>query len=208
MDVIVDGERNFEVKGQPDDMLAVLGAISDFLREKQRSILTVKLDDRTITPEKILKEFQELSPEEVRILEIGSESVSVLVEESLKEIQEILPELPAACMSLARIFQSDTPEDGFEPFNELANIWSVLKTREILIANALEIDLNEFLLEGKPVGEIHEELNSHLEEAVQALQNNDCVLLGDLLEYELAPRAGQEADIVVLLQEQALTRSD
>ena len=40
-------------------------------------------------------------------------------------------------------------------------------------------------------------------EAAQAVLDGDCILIGDLLEYELAPRAEQEARIVALLQELA-----
>ena len=41
----------------------------------------------------------------------------------------------------------------------------------------------------------------------KAVEAGDCVLLGDLLEYELAPRAEAEAKIVALLRRHADTPS-
>jgi hypothetical protein len=125
------------------------------------------------------------------------------VNKCLDELVAILPDLPHACRSLAEVFHSGTPEDGYEPFQELANIWSLIKTREILVVDALHLDLNALEVGGQVVAGLHSELNGFLEEAAQALQDGDCVLLGDLLEYELAPRAELEAEIVAHLQEHA-----
>lgn len=44
-------------------------------------------------------------------------------------------------------------------------------------------------------------MNKFLAEAVGALESGDLVLLGDLLEYELAPRAEAEVRITALLRE-------
>ncbi len=72
-----------------------------------------------------------------------------------------------------------------------------------MVADALNLQLRDVELHGAKLGAMHEELNGFLQEAAQALLDGDCVLIGDLLEYELAPRAEQEAQIVALLQEQA-----
>jgi hypothetical protein len=53
------------------------------------------------------------------------------------------------------------------------------------------------------VSEHVRELNSFLDEAAQALRDGDTVLLADLLEYELSPRAELEGEIVSLLRRQA-----
>ena len=45
------------------------------------------------------------------------------------------------------------------------------------------------------------------QDARKALEAEDCVLLGDLLEYELAPRAEAEAEVVALLRSQASQQS-
>jgi hypothetical protein len=68
------------------------------------------------------------------------------------------------------------------------------------VANALELDLGDLEVDGKTVQSVHTELNQFLQEAEQALKDGDIILLADLLEYELAPRAELEVSIVSLLQ--------
>lgn len=202
MDVILDGAGNYDLKGEPRDVLAALAAVSDFLKSQGRSILSVKVDGDDVQPEELPARLKGVDPASVRRLEIGSESTTVLIEASLKGLNETLPELPSVCRSLAEVFQGDTPEAGFDPFVELAGIWAQIKSRESLVANALSVNLDDLAVNGKSLATVHEELNQFLEEAEQALKDGDMILLGDLLEYELAPRAEQEVEIVALLQAQ------
>ena len=207
MNVIVDGESNYDVKGDPKDILSVVAAVSDFLREKDRAILSVCLDNEDVSPESVTERLEGVSLDSHTTLEITSEDIRTMVDKCLVELQENLPELPTACRSLAEVFHGENPEEGFTPFDELANIWSHIKKRELLVANAINMDFSDTELGDKTVGEAHVELNGFLEEAVQALQDGDCILLGDLLEYELAPRAELELEIVALLRTRAAARA-
>jgi hypothetical protein len=72
-----------------------------------------------------------------------------------------------------------------------------------MAAGALGVDLTAFEIRGQAVSEHVRELNSFLDEAAQALRDGDTVLLADLLEYELSPRAELEGEIVSLLRRQA-----
>lgn len=203
MEIRIDGEHNFELLGEPQDVLAAVGAVNEYLRSNGRAILSLVLNGETITPETMAKRLKGMAISDSLVLDVGSESIESMVETCLAELNAVLPELPEACRSLAQVFQGDKPEEGFDPFIELANIWSLIKRRELLIATALELKMEDLVVGGVSIEASHNELNAHLEEAAEALKRNDCILLGDLLEYELAPRAEQEAAIVQLLQEQA-----
>ena len=48
--------------------------------------------------------------------------------------------------------------------------------------------LDSFTIDGLPAGSFIEELNTSLKELTSAYENNDTVLIGDISEYELAPR--------------------
>ena len=93
------------------------------------------------------------------------------------------------------------PEEGFEPFHHLADIWVSVKQREALIIGATAIDDADLVIGGKKTADHHNELNRFLDECAHALEKNDCVTLGDLLEYELAPRAEVEMEIFAKLEE-------
>ncbi|HNR32979.1 MAG TPA: hypothetical protein PKI11_18960 [Candidatus Hydrogenedentes bacterium] len=203
MDVIVDGERNFEFTGEPADALAAAAAIESWLRERERAMLSIVVDGKSIAPDALIARLSDVPTEAVTTIEVSSAPVAELVNQCLIELAEALPNLPEACRSLAEVFHGETPEDGFEPFEELAVLWGHVKTRQLLIANALRLDLDSMSLDGSSLKALHDDLNAQLKEAAEALENGDCILLGDLLEYELAPRAEREERIVGLLRERA-----
>jgi len=202
MDVILDGASNYDLLGEPENVLSAVGAVSEYLRAEGRSILSISVDGAEIAPEDLADRLKDKPASEVGTLEIRSESTAVLVEDCLKGLGENLPELPAICRSLAAVFQGENPDEGFEPFVHMAELWSEVKSREAMVSNALELDMDSLSLDGKSIVAIHGELNQYLEEAAQALKDGDTILLGDLLEYELAPRAEIELEIVALLQAQ------
>jgi len=203
MDVTVDGQRNFAFSREPETVLAAVSAVSDYLRGRGRAVLAVNLDGESVSAIDLTSQYGEKPTAEVGQLAITSEDIATLVQTALDELREALPELPEACHRLAEVFQSETPEDGYDPFHRLAEIWGHIKSRELAVANALNLSLEELRLEGAPLVQVHQELNEHLNEAIAALERQDCVSLGDLLEYELAPRAEQEMQIAALLQQRA-----
>ncbi len=203
MEVWVDGQNNFRVEGAPEDLLAVFRAATDFLRERGRMPIHVALDGKDISPTGMREAFLGTPVSDTGKLEIRSEEIATLIKECLSNLDEAIVELPVACRQLAEIFQGDAPDDGFDPFHRLAEIWGYVKDQQRLVANALELDLNGAEIQGQSVATLSAELNTFLEEAVQALKRTDAIALGDLLEYELAPRAEHEAAIVAWLQERA-----
>jgi hypothetical protein len=207
MEVIVDGQRNLETPGKPEDVLALLGILSKRLRDQGRAILSIEADGEEISPERLVDKFTGRALDDFGELVITSEAISVMVANCLDDLDRAVPELPFACRSLAAIFQSESPEEGFEPFQELARLWSFIKTRQTLVVSSLDLDLDACELNGQSLADMHTALNAYLEEAAQATKNLDYTLLGDLLEYELAPRAEQEAGIVALLRDCAGARS-
>lgn len=203
MDVRIDNQQTNLLTQQPEDVLSVVTAASDYLRTQGRAILSIKTDGVSIAPEQLIDSLKGKSPGAVSVLEIQSEDIAALVNESLLELERVLPDLADACHRLAEVFQGETPESGYEHFEQLAVIWATIKERESHIANALEIELDELQVNGRTVSDIHKELNGFLNEAEDALKGGDCVLLGDLLEYELAPKAEVEKAIVALLRTRA-----
>ena len=203
MDVIVDGGSEFQLTGEPDTVLDVVNAALLYLRDKRRGIVSLSVDGESLSPEDLRAKHEATPPGDVSRIEIESRPVSDMVRDSLDTLEKTLPELPEACRQLAQVFQGETPEEGFEPFQEFARIWEHVKIQQQAIAAALGLELTEMVLDGRPVQEHLEELNSFLLESAQALQDGDTVLIGDLLEYELAPRAELEARIVAALREAA-----
>ncbi|MBP8131155.1 MAG: hypothetical protein KA184_16375 [Candidatus Hydrogenedentes bacterium] len=206
MDVIVDGERNFSFTGEPEDGLSAVIAVEAWLRERGRALLSVQVDGKAMQPDTLVAHLEGKPLRALKTLEVCSAPFTELVDRCLEELAGALPNLPEACQHLAEVFHGESPDDGFEPFEELAAIWGHIKTRELLIASALRLDLDALSVDGASLKSLHDDLNAQLQEAAEALKNGDCILLGDLLEYELAPRAEREERIVGLLRESRSAR--
>lgn len=207
MKVLLDGEIREDFAGA-DDLFAVVAAVNDWLRERKCGIVELRYNDSVISPDEVTEKMRDKSGEPNDILDFKSAPVEKLVESALSGLDAYLPELAKACRSLAEVFQSDAPENGYDMFRDLAEAWMEIKNRELQTANLLELDLDTLLVEGVSMSVLHEELNGFLEECAQALNDGDCVLLGDLLEYELAPRAELETEIVAMLRRQLVTNAD
>ena len=203
MEVWLDGQNNFKLEGEPKDLMAVFTAISAYLRERGRMAVEVKFNGTNISPGDLRTRLEEAPLADDAKLEVQSEEIEKMVNACLGKLDEALSELPEACRKLAEVFQGDAPTEGFEPFQHIAEIWLHIKSQERMVANALDLDLDASSIGGRSVSEMSEELNTFLEEAAEALKKNDAIALGDLLEYELAPRAEQESVIVAWLQERA-----
>lgn len=207
MEVIIDGQRNFEVRGTPADVFEVVAAISEHLSEQRLAMMSLRVDGEELRPEQVPEKLLGLDVASVRTIEVGVSPLKSLVSDCLAELEEALPHLPKACRDLAAIFHGDTPEEGYDPFTELAALWGHVKNREKLVVEALELDLNQLQVSGMNAELLHTELNQFLQEAAEAIKNGDTILLGDLLEYELAPRAEKEKDLVALLQARSAAAS-
>ncbi|NUM53203.1 MAG: hypothetical protein HUU46_06140 [Candidatus Hydrogenedentes bacterium] len=201
MEVIVDGTPGFTTDAAPTDVMGLIAAISVSLQNNGRAILAVKADGEELQPARMVEVLSGKPLDAVEKLEVTSELTSKLVADSLAELEAVIPDLAKVCHELAAVFQGAEPQSGFEPFQQLANIWSHVKSRQDMIAHTLGFALDALSLDGKSVGALHSELNKFLAEAVGALESGDLVLLGDLLEYELAPRAEAEVRITALLRE-------
>ena len=202
MDVIVDGAPA-NAPASAADVMGVLAEISESLHKQGRAILSVSADGQSLAPAQTAEILSGKPLDAVRRLEIVSEQTSKLVAVSLAELEAVIPDLATACHELAAVFHGTQPRTGYDPFHQLANIWSHVKERQELIAHTLGIALDSLALDGKTVGAWHTELSGFLSEAASAIQSGDTILLGDLLEYEFAPRAETEVRITGLLREKA-----
>lgn len=203
MQLLIDGVPSAPLPSEVADVITAVATVSDELRGHGRTIVSVSVDGFDVWPEHLRGPIGTKSLGEVTTIMVVSRPIRALVEECLGDLGLAAPDLPQICRDLATVFQSDQPSDGFEPFHRLAEIWGHMKSQEMLCLSALALKPEELSIDGVSFVRHTEELNQFLREAAQALEKNDLVLLGDLLEYELAPRAETEPKILALLQQHA-----
>jgi hypothetical protein len=206
MEILVDGEKDFEPPEGPVTLSAAIVEVCARVNEAGRAVLRITIDGAALSLDNFEEDLGEKSLSDAGLLEIQTESVLTLVASSIEELQEALSELPTICHQLAEVFQRGEAEEGFEKLPQLFDIWHAIKTREDQICRALHLEADRLTLDGATLPELHEGLNVELGKAVVALESQDTVALGDLLEYELAPKAEQESEIVGLLHDRLKER--
>ena len=203
MEITLDGKRQFLLQSDPGTIGAALIEINEYLQVNGRALQNIIADGRDIPAEEITPAFGQTPVSDIRRLEIVSADIRTLVKESVAELAEVVPELPVACQELAQILAGDAPEQAFAGFNQLLEIWTVLKERQTQVANSLGIELAVLELEGASLSKHEEELSGVLDTARQAMESSDFAKLADLLAYDLSALAEREGSIVQLLQAKA-----
>lgn len=200
MEVIVDDIKGYPFQARRGALTEVLTEIVERLDEAGRGLQAVEVDGQPVSPDDIMELLSGRTVDETGTLHVRSEAIATLAEQSLRDMEEVLPELAVACHSLAEIAQNTPPEEWKESFEDLASIWRVVKTRQRQIASALSVEFDTLSLEGGvSLNQHHQEIERYLAAASEAIASKDKAALGDVLTYELAPRAETECAINTLL---------
>jgi len=201
MEIIIDGIKGFTFTKPFNTLQSALNEIMDYLNKEQLAMVKLKVNEQEVYPGKSLEAIQDMNTSNIITLEINTYPILQLIEESIADLELYTPELGDLCREIAKVFQSEKPDEGFDPFQKLSGIWGEIKKRESLIINLLGSHLNKTDPTVLKIQEHHDKLNQVLEDAYKSLKNEDCIGLGDLLEYELAPLADKEPEIVKQLKQ-------
>lgn len=201
MKIIINGKEEFRVPENAKTLIDILEILIDYLSNNNLGLVKLRVNEQNVYPGESLKAIQNMEISNIHTLEITAIPILQLLQDSISELERYTPELSNICYGIAELFQSENPSEGLGPFQSLTEIWGEIKNREAVIVNSLSKYLKN--QESSIVGEIvehHRELNQYLDEAYKALSNEDMVSLSDILQYELAPRAEKELEIVNLLR--------
>jgi len=200
MEILVDGEKHVLLHADPGTVGAALLEISQFLDANGRALQRIEADGREVAAEEITQAFGATPITEITTLEITSADTRDLARESLDELAEVVPELPVACQQLAALLSGDTEQEALEGFDNLLEIWAVLKDRQAQVLSALALDSAELQVEDSSLAQRNQDLENQLRSARQARHQMDLATLSDLMSYELAPLAELEIAIIALLK--------
>lgn len=200
MRITLDEKENVALASNPDTIGAVLLDLTALLQSRGRAIQSVTLDGQDIAPEAMTPEWGTQPLADFESLEVATASITDLALATLDEIAAVIPELPTACHELAQILTGDTPSDGFGHFNQLLEIWEVLKEREHQVAGSLGLDLSTVTLGSETALEHDARLQGVLTRACAFMESSQFVELADLLSHDLIDMAEAESDLIESLR--------
>ncbi|MCX8065910.1 MAG: hypothetical protein N3G21_12185 [Candidatus Hydrogenedentes bacterium] len=200
MRVIINEKEEFPVPEGARNLMNVLETLLEYLSSKDLGLIKLRVNEQEVPPGKSLSAVQNMDISNIHIIEVTAVPTLQLLRESIVELEKYTPELSNLCYGIAELFQSENPADALGPFQKLTEIWGEIKNREALIVNTI----SKYVEGENPIIsdiiEHHNELNQYLNEAYKALDREDIISLSDILQYELAPRAEKEIEILNLLK--------
>ena len=203
MKLIVDGEEAGLEAEEIHDLGAVLHELDTNLREDGRLVCEVRCDGKTVAADEVAGVLQRAAADGVETLEIITTPTGPVLKNIVESMEMAVPELPVICMELARVFHSSDAAQGYEPFNTFAAHWEEIKRLQIQALNVLHRHPADVRIGGQSLDDLHQALNTHLQQCVEALTKQDAIALGDILQHDLAPLAEKEAALVAWLKEEA-----
>ena len=199
MKLLVDG-IDHPLSVEPDALLGtLLERVDADLTARERMIVSVSVDGIEVSPEQLGEESVR-SIDGVQSVHVRSEPTAALADRDLSAVKERLPELSQTVREVAALFHEGKTDEGLDGCKRAAERWIEIVSSERRVADVLQLNLDEFDVDDKPISAHHAELNQFLQEALRAMERDDYVLLGDLFEHELAPRLETELRIVNALR--------
>jgi hypothetical protein len=180
----------------PQTLGELLEAILDYSQGKNRLIQHIVLDGENIHPNDLTPERHSIRLDDIETLTVETANAETIIQQEISNLKEILPELPSACHNMAQVMQSNTPQNAFQQFNDLMDVWDAVKEREEQICHIVKLDPAAIKIHKHSLSEHNVHLEEHIQKAKLHLESSHFAELGDLLSYELADFAEDELLIV------------
>ena len=188
MNVILDGV-NLDITIENEKNIGdILKAQERELELNSATMVEVTADNTVISAEK-LDSFFETPIDKVNTLEVKSVTAKE-VADVLKHLFETFEDLATKLEAIPVQLQKNEDKTAMNTVTELADALSLL-FQTIPYVNLFPENFDNLTIESKRLSSFVSDFPSLLEDFRKAVESNDTVLIGDLAEYEIAPRLHQ-----------------
>jgi hypothetical protein len=181
--IIEDKTIEWELK-QPDwILLQIIEDVEAFLLTINRVAIGLSVNGQALTQEE-LEIRQQQSIEGIECLQFETMGLSKFIQNNLNGVEEankkLIEEINAFATELYSMLKSVDPQTVIEDIRDFYFFW--LRLYQIMPAIFEDIDFG-----GKNFPETCKQLQNIFKEIVEAMEEEDCVLAADLLQYEIIP---------------------
>ncbi len=209
----IEGQNNKLIAELQAEVEPIANLLADFLEESVNSaesvsrtfldnILRYNPDNPDADTELLANLLQQLKGLKIILNERMAELVDPIVElgKTITALRLSLEEIN----DISVLIQSGKDRDALNSiikYSEISQktlrLYPILKGRGIF-------DFEQLVIDGVSISDYYIDLNSILSELLEAFSANDSVLIGDLLEYEVAPRLESLTDVLEEIQKEHL----
>ena len=200
---VIDGQiRDFNLSGA-DSLACMLSSLNGDLTTSGRFIASLRVNGREVADigEESGQRLEGIGP-----IEITTESPLSVARNIIAEGEIFIDGLQDYLVRTAGHYSSDNECAG-RYFEEAVQGLQWFVQMIGFIEETLQLDFNQFSLNGKPITEYVLSLNSIFQDIVNSQENFDPVLLADLLEYDLVPHLEEWKGIFTLFEGELVSKT-
>jgi hypothetical protein len=196
---VIDGQvRDFNLSGT-DSLASMLSSLHGDLAKSGRFIASLRVNGREVAD---IDEESSQHLERIGSIEITTESPLSVAGNIIAEGEKFIEGLQDYLVQTAGHYSSDNQCAGRYLDETVQGLeWFVQMIG--FIEQTLQLDFNQLSLNGRPVAEYVQRLNSIFQEIVNAQEVSDPVLLADILVYDLVPHLEEWKEIYTLFEGQS-----
>lgn len=195
MKVVVDGFEDLVIPEENETLGELLIQLEEWIKSNKRIIVQVKLEGKLLS-EKDKRILFNKKVSEFEILELFTANLWQWAINLLQEIKIYLPEIAKKMEKVSFLIQQGNCKNAFSLLERYIGLWDEVNEALAKIEKIFALDYTKILLKKNASYEMMKELMQFLEEAKRAIKDSDFLTLADILEYELAPRIGEEKKLV------------
>lgn len=118
-------------------------------------------------------------------LELQTQPVAGLVRTTLEQAAGLVDDAAGVRHAAADLLDRGSNAEAMGELQKLLEIWRQLQASLVFSAEALGLDLDSLEVGGNRLPELVELMKANLADLREAIRNQDAVLIGDLLRYEM-----------------------
>ncbi|MFC1809295.1 hypothetical protein ACFL3D_04160 [Candidatus Omnitrophota bacterium] len=184
----------FEIKHEK-----TIGEIIDSLllltNQVNKVIIDIKVDGASVS----LAErdtFQNTSLEGIEKIDLLIENKLQLVLYALQEAESHLPKFSVNLSEISELLMAGQKHKAMALFGDALVTWRKVINYLKTVALSYQLDFNKIMFGEKTIEEKNYELLHVLQEIKKAMEKEDIVSLGDLIEYELIEKVNEQGKII------------
>lgn len=124
------------------------------------------------------------------------------IEKLINDIDSIMPKLE----NVPVLFQTGEDKETMEIVQLLTDILEKSINLFVLFKESLKIHLDKYTVKEVSFDEFFKTITAHLNQLMDAMKNNDSVMVGDLLEYEFVPNLEEIKNILIKIKDEAFEK--
>ena len=208
MKLLLNGQELDNIQPEPETLGAALFAIQDNHIKEDQVISTIRVDGEPLTAE-LLAEWKNRSVDDFDETHIESLKRNLLAAQGLRILSEGLAESKTDRDQIVDHLCQGRSSPAMTMLNGYLQIWNGAQQSLLSAGRLLEVDIDSIEIycpdseSGEPkVGlliDVLDSLTDNLKEVKSALEAQDLVLLGDILEYEFGPLTENWQDMLTQL---------